>query len=183
MSVNNQYESIQNNILNESNSSKQLIKCEKIKIYENIIFILLISFIAIIPTNILLIYINSNLYTYISVNVISLSPIIIFMLFISIGINLQFDYINKGIMVYNTYILSCMNNCSKAKNIPFNEIKNFHFQNFNFVFFEHYNFGFYDINQKYQILISFPNILCFSDSNELKKSCERLNQWLNEENI
>ena len=179
---NNQYENIQNNFVNESNSSKQLIKCEKIKIYEMIIFIFILALISIVPTNIILKWCNVNLSIYILVN-FTCSPIFIYMLFIPIGINLQFDYINKGIMIYKRYILSCINDCFKNKHIPFNEIKNFKIQNFNFVFLEHYNFGYYDINQKFQILISFPYTPCFTNLNELNNTIEKLNQWLNEEHI
>ncbi len=91
---NNQYENIQNNFVNESNSSKQLIKCETIKIYEMIIFIFILALISIVPPNIILKWCNVNLSIYILVN-ITCSPIIIYMLFVPIGINLQFDYINK----------------------------------------------------------------------------------------
>jgi hypothetical protein len=74
------------------------------------------------------------------------------MFFVPIGYNFQFDYINKGIIMNKEYIISCMNNCFKKKNISFNEIKYFKLQTFNFVFIAHYNLGYYDINQKFEIL-------------------------------
>ena len=76
----NQYENIQNNILNESNSTKQFIKYENIRIYEivGIIFILVLT--IFIPLNIMLTCFNANLNTYIWVNFLN-SPIIIIMFF------------------------------------------------------------------------------------------------------
>ena len=105
------------------------------------------------------------------------------MFFVPIGYNFQFDYINKGIIMNKEYIISCMNNCFKKKNISFNEIKYFKLQTFNFLFITHYNLGYYDINQKFEILFSFPYICCVSNLNEIEKKIENLNELLNEENI
>ena len=178
----NQYENIQNSILNEPNSTKQFIKYENIRIYEivGIIFILVLT--IFIPLNIMLTCFNANLNIYIWVNFLN-SPIIIIMFFVPIGYNFQFDYINKGIIMNKEYIISCMNNCFKKKNISFNEIKYFKLQTFNFLFITHYNLGYYDINQKFEILFSFPYICCVSNLNELEKKIENLNELLNEENI
>ena len=76
----NQYENIQNSILNEPNSTKQFIKYENIRIYEivGIIFILVLT--IFIPLNIMLTCFNANLNIYICVNFLN-SHIIIIMFF------------------------------------------------------------------------------------------------------
>lgn len=76
----NQYENIQNSILNEPNSTKHFIRYENIRIYEivGIIFILVLT--IFIPLNIMLTCFNANLNTYIWVNFLN-SPIIIIMFF------------------------------------------------------------------------------------------------------
>ena len=76
----NQYENIQNSILNEQNSTKHFIRYENIRIYEivGIIFILVLT--IFIPLNIMLTCFNANLNTYIWVNFLN-SPIIIIMFF------------------------------------------------------------------------------------------------------
>ena len=57
----NQYENIQNSILNEQNSTKHFIRYENIRIYEivGIIFILVLT--IFIPLNIMLTCFNANL--------------------------------------------------------------------------------------------------------------------------
>ena len=157
------------------------IKQEKITVWGGIRIGLIILILVCLGTNALLYSLKSSpLFSYILLNV-PLGLIIIIMLFIPIGIYIQFDYINKGLSVFKycsiPYILKY---CTK-KEIPFSEIHHFDINKFILLMKRYYHVGYYDYSNQFHVLVTGQDISCnFEEkfSPELDEIPQKLNDLL-----